>query len=140
MGPPEPRLLGREESILRAAVRWGLWGSVLVELPSLVAILLLSVDVNVKVLLAATVWKFGAGFGAWLGAMAGAQRGVGGEVAAAYQAQLDAGQWLVAVSAPSQGVRHARGALLESGALEARDIEGTFEARQPRRQPTTPRA
>ena len=43
----------RGETMLRAAVKWAVLGSLIVELPSLVAIMLLPIDLNVKILLAA---------------------------------------------------------------------------------------
>lgn len=129
-----PVLISKGESILGTAVRWGIAGAVGVEVPSLVLIMVLPVDVNVKVLLGATVWKFGAAFGAWLGAMAGAEHGVEGELARAYEVQLRNGRWLVAAAASGRQARHTRGAMLESGALEARDVDGTLEMRVPKRQ------
>ena len=75
----------------------------------------------------ASVWKFGAAFGAWLGIMYGGERGLDQDTAEDYEAHLAAGRWVVAADVRRRDRQSARGALVESGALEARDVRGTFE-------------
>ena len=123
-GPP--RLARRGETMLRAAVKWAILGSLIVELPSLVAIMLLPIDLNVKILLAATMWKFGAAFGSWLGAMAATDNGLDDEIADEYERHLALGRALIAVDV-REGLRPGiRGALIESGALSIRNVRGAF--------------
>lgn len=119
-----PRLARRGETMLRAAIEWGIWGSLIVEVPALAALLLFPLDMNVKILLAATVWKFGAAFGAWLGAMAVTDDGVDDEIADAYEAHLEQGRALLAVDVAPRLRPGVRGLMLESGALHVRDVRG----------------
>ena len=128
--PGPPRLARRGETMLRAAVKWGVLGSLIVEAPSLVAIFLFPLDLNVKILLAATVWKFGAVFGSWIGAMAATEEGLDDEIAAEYEHHLACGRSLVAVDIPSRLRPGVRGALIESGALGVRDVRGAFRLRR----------
>ena len=123
-GPP--RLARRGETMLRAAVKWGILGSLLVEAPSLIAIFLFPLDLNVKILLAATMWKFGAAFGAWIGATAATDGGLDDEIAAEYEHHLASGRSLIAVDVPPRLRPGIRGALIESGALGVRDVRGAF--------------
>ena len=88
-------------------------------------------DLNVKVLLAATVWKFGAAFGSWIGAMSAGEDGLDDEHAAEYEALLSAGYALIAVDVRTRHRPGIRGALLESGAMSLRDVRGTFVLKQP---------
>ena len=131
--PAPPRLVRRGESMLRAAVKWGILGSLIVEVPSLIALLIFPMDLNVKVLLAATVWKFGAAFGSWIGAMTAGEDGLDDEHAAEYEALLGLGYALIAVDVRARHRPGIRGALLESGALSLRDVRGTFVLKQPPR-------
>ena len=121
-----PRLARRGETMLRSAIKWGIWGSLIIEIPSLIALLIFPLDVNVKILLAATVWKFGAAFGSWIGAMAVSEDGLDDETAADYEAHLADGRTLVAVDVRSRHRPGIRGVLLESGALSVRNVRGTF--------------
>ena len=117
----------RGELMLRAAVKWGIIASLAIEVPALILLFILPVDVNVKVLMGSMVWKFGAGFGAWLGAASVAERGLDTERAEDYQLELASGRRLLTVDVTSADRPSARGALLESGAIEVRDLTGTFE-------------
>ena len=137
LSPPEhdepvPALTHRGESMLRAAVRWGIIGALIVEVPSVIALLLLPVDINVKVLMAATVWKLGAAFGAWLGAAFATEKGLDEEVADAYEQQLGAGRWVLGADVRRRDRPFARGVMLESDAVDVRDVTGTFEVKRPR--------
>lgn len=122
-------LTQRGELMLRAAVRWGIIGALVVEVPSVIAMLLLPVDVNVKVLMAAIMWKFGAGFGAWFGAASAGERGLEQEVAEDYEARLERGGWVLAVDVRRRDRPFARGVMLESDAFDVRDVIGTFETK-----------
>lgn len=126
-----PRLARRGERMLRAAIKWCVWGSLIVEVPTLIALLLVPMDINVKVLLGATLWKFGAGFGAWLGAMSAGEQGLDDERAAEYEELLAEGYSLVAVDVRPRRRPGVRGALLESGALSLRDLRGTIALKPP---------
>ena len=121
-----PRLARRGETMLRSAIKWGIWGSLIIEIPSLIALLIFPLDVNIKILLAATVWKFGAAFGSWIGAMAVSEDGLDDETAADYEAHLADGRTLVAVDVQSRHRPGIRGILLESGALSVQNVRGTF--------------
>ena len=137
LAPPRPGTLAaplaqRGELMLRAAVRWGIIGALIIEVPSVITLLLLPVDVNVKVLMAATMWKLGAAFGAWFGAAAAAERGLDQEVAEDYEARLERGGWVLGVGVRRGDRPFARGVMLESDAFDVRDVIGTFEAKPAR--------
>ena len=137
---PVPVLAHRGESMLRAAVRWGILGALIVEVPSVITLLLLPVDINVKVLMAATVWKIGAAFGAWLGAAFAGEKGLDQEVAEAYQQHLAEGRWVLGADVQRRDRPFARGVMLESDAVDVRDVIGTFEIkglRTPKRAPAS---
>ena len=121
--------LQRGEMMLRSAVKWAIIGSLIIEIPSLVLLLMLPVDVNVKVFMGATVWKFGAAFGAWLGAMAMGERGLDAEIAAYYEAHLGVGRYVLSVDVSRRDRPFARGAMLESGSPEVRDVVGEFDVK-----------
>ena len=134
LAPPETAtraapLTQRGELTLRAAVRWGIIGALVIEVPSVIAVLLLPVDINVKVLMAAIMWKFGAGFGAWFGAVSAGERGLDQEVAEDYEARLERGGWVLAVNVRRGDRPFARGVMLESDAFDVRDVIGTFETK-----------
>ena len=120
-------LLRRGDTLLRTTIRWGVIGALVIELPSLIALLMLPVDINVKVFLAATVWKVGAIFGAWLGAIAAEERGLLPEHIDEYERHLARGRYVLAADVRWQERPHVRGAMLESGASLVRDVVGTFE-------------
>ncbi len=133
-----PSLTRRGERMLRAAVKWCVYGSLIVEIPTLIALLVFPLDINVKVLLGATLWKFGAGFGAWIGAMSAGEQGLDDERAAEYEELLAEGYSLVAVDVRPRRRPGVRGALLESGAVSLRDLRGTIALKPspaPRRRP-----
>ena len=124
-----PPLLQRGESMLRMGVRWGIVGALAAELPLVALFLVVSVDSTAMVLMLATFWKFGGAFGAWIGAMYGSERGLDQDIAEDYEELLTAGRWIVAADVRRRDRFSARGAMVESGALEARDIRGTLEAK-----------
>ena len=126
-----PRLARRGERMMRAAIKWCVLGSLIVEIPTLAALILVPMDINVKVLLGATLWKFGAGFGAWLGAMSAGEQGLDDERAAEYEGLLAEGYSLVAVDVRPRRRPGVRGALLESGAISLRDLRGTIALKPP---------
>ena len=128
---PPIELLHRGELMLRGAVKWGIIGALIVEVPSLILLLVLPITMEAKVIMAMTLWKFGAGFGAWLGAAGFAQRGLDAERAEDYESEMAHGRRILAVNVKSRDRIFARGALVESDALEVRDINGTFELKAP---------
>ena len=124
-----PLLRQRPECILRSGIRWAVIGALAVELPVVAALLFLPVDAGVRIFMAASVWKAGGLIGAWIGVMLGQDHGLEPEVARRYERLLRR-QWVVlAVHVPRRMLRHARGMLVESGAMEVRDVEGTVEAK-----------
>ena len=124
---PPIRFRRHNEFILRGAVKWGIIGALVIEIPALILLLMLPIGLNAKVLMGSTVWKFGAGFGAWLGAATAADRGLDSERADDFQRDLTSGRRIVTVDIAGRDRRSARGALIESGAVEVRDLYGTFE-------------
>ena len=130
---PPTHLRLRGESMLRGAVRWGIIGALITEVPMIVLLFFLPVDVNVKVLLASTVWKFGGAFGAWIGAIAASERGLEPDEAARYQVLLEHGNWVLSAGVRRRHRASTRGAMLESDALYVLDVRGTFEAKPPAR-------
>ena len=122
----------RSELVLRSAVRWGIRGALIVEVPAVIAMLLLSVDANVVVFVGVTVWKFGAALGAWLGVVAASESGLDEELAAEYQTHLAEGRYVLSADVRRRDRRFARGALVESGAVEVRDVVGTFDVKRPK--------
>ena len=126
-----PPLRQRPECIFRWAVRWGIAGALVVEIPVLVALVFAPIDLGFRIFLAASVWKVGGLFGAWFGLLLGQDHGLEPEVAQRYERHLAQGRAVLAVRTPRRGMPGARGMLLESGALEARDLDGTFELKAP---------
>lgn len=80
-------------------------------------------------LLAITLWKIGALFGALWGAIAGANRGLESRVANRYQYHLEQGTWALVARVGRYHAPLARGVLIESGAFDIRNVEGSFVAR-----------
>ena len=130
LGRPAP-LLQRGESMLRTGVKWGIVGALVVEAPFVALFFFVPADGAIKMLMLASAWKFGAAFGGWLGVMFGGERGLDQDAAEEYEQRLANGAWLVAADVRRRHRSAARGAMVESGASEARDIRGTLEARRP---------
>ena len=133
---PLVRFCHRGELMLRSALRWAIYGSLMIEVPGLLLLFLLPVDTTVKVFMGATIWKFGAAFGAWLGGALASERGVDEETADEYESYLAEGLYIIAADVQSKDRPFVRGAMIESGAGYARNIEGSFIMRTPR-SPTT---
>ncbi|MEX2598505.1 MAG: hypothetical protein WD533_02505 [Dehalococcoidia bacterium] len=124
---PLLRLNRRGESMVRMAVRWGIIGALITEVPLVIVLLFLPIDVNAKVLMASTVWKFGAAFGAWLGVMAASERGLEADEANRYEELLNQGNWILSADVRAKHRPFARGAMVESDAVDVSDVRGTFE-------------
>jgi hypothetical protein len=124
---PRPALRHRGEAMAREAVRWGILGALIVEVPFVVLLTVLTLDVNIRVFMAATVWKIGAAFGAWLGSMAAQETGLDAEVAEYYEDHLRDGRWVLCVNVPRKMKPGARGVMIESDAIEVRDVVGSLE-------------
>jgi hypothetical protein len=120
-------LCQRQECIFRSAVRWAIIGALALEIPVVAAILLMDVSPGIRIFLAASIWKVGGLIGAWIGLLAGQDHGLEPEVAQRYERHMARGRVVLAVRVPRRDLPGARGIMLESGALEARDVEGTFE-------------
>ncbi len=129
---PRPVLKHRTEAMIRRAVRWGVIGALIVETPVVVALMVLPVDVNARVFMAVTVWKIGAALGAWLGSMAAQDEGLEPEIAEVYEAHLREGRWVLSASVSDKQKPGARGVMLESDAIEVRDVIGSFELKPSR--------
>ncbi len=124
------RLFQRPEGMWPSALRWGLIGSVLVEIPVLIWVLLAFESWGVQVLLAATLWKIGTMFGSILGAIAGKDQGLESRVARGYEANLAQGSLVLAARVNHWDAPHTRGILIESGAYDVRNVEGRFVVRR----------
>ena len=131
-----PLLRQRPECIFRSAVRWAIIGALAVELPVVIGLLFLPVSAGIRIFMAASVWKAGGLMGAWLGVLLGLDHGLEPEVTQRYERLLKQQKVVLAVRSSRRTLRNARGMLLESGALEARDVDGTVEVKA---QPVTER-
>ena len=128
------RLMQRPEGMWPSGLRWALIGSVAVEVPVLIWVLLAFDSWAIQVFLGSTLWKFGTLFGGILGAIAGADRGLEANVARRYEEQLGHGALALAARVHHRDARLARGILIESGAFDVRNVEGSFI---PKGTPTT---
>ena len=124
------RLMERPEDTWPTALKWGLIGSLLVEVGVLAWVLAAFDSWGVQVLLAATLWKFGALFGGLFGAIAGADRGLESPSVRRYERHLAAGRVALAARVRDRDKMLARGAFIESGAFDVRSVEGRFIARK----------
>ena len=79
----------------------------------------------------------GALFGGMLGAVVGSHRGLEPEVAKGYESHLSNGAYVFAVRVDRKDAPHTRGALIETGAFDVRDVEGNFIAKKAAASPTT---
>lgn len=125
-----PTLRQRPECIFRSAVRWAIIGALAVELPVVLALLFLPVSAGIRIFMAASVWKVGGLIGAWIGVAMGQYHGLEPEVAQWYERYLRQRKVVLAVRAQPRSLRDARGMLLESGASEVRDVDGTVECKE----------
>jgi hypothetical protein len=127
--PYDPPIVFRQrgEVMLRAAVKWAIIGALIIEIPSVIILMFLPIDINVRIFMGSTVWKFGAAFGAWIGAISVGDHGLDTERAEDYERELDLGHRLLIVNVDRRDRPNARGAFLESGAVEVRDVIGTFD-------------
>ena len=78
--------------------------------------------------------------GAMIGVLLGQDRGLEPEVAHRYETHVRDGRLLLAARVRRRDLPHVRGILLESGAQEVRDVEGTVEPKnvpRPRRESAT---
>ena len=124
------RLTERPEGMWPAALKWALVGSLLAEVGLLAWVLVAFDSWGIQVLLAATLWKFGALFGGLFGAIAGADLGLESSSVRRYERHLAAGWVTLAARVRNQHRMLARGAFIESGAFDVRSVEGRFIARE----------
>ena len=119
----------------RLALRGALWASGAVFAVSLVVAVVWLESLSSRVFLVSTVWKIGAVVGGFVGFFMAYERGVSAELAHFYLENMRLGRVIVAARVGSSAAecQHARGLLLESGAIDVRDIEGTLEAVSARR-------
>lgn len=114
-----------------------LWGALIVELPVLFWLLFV-VDAataeqwgmtlgGLQLFLGSTAWKLGAVVGGFAGAAAHVGDGVGPDAIRGYETSLAEGKLVLAAHVRAFGGPNARGILIESGALELRDIKGTLQ-------------
>ena len=125
-----PTLRQKPECIFRSAVRWAIIGALAVELPVVLGLFFLPVSAGVRIFMAASVWKAGGLIGAWLGVLLGQDHGLELEVAQRYERHLRQHRVVLAVRAQPRSLREARGMLLESGASEVHDVDGTVESKE----------
>ena len=134
-------LEGRDEGLIRPMLWGALWGSLVVEVPVLFWLLFV-VDAataeqwgmtlgGLQLFLGSTAWKLGAVVGGFTGAAAHMGDGVGPDAIRGYEASLAEGKLVLAAHVRAFGGRNARGILIESGALELRDVKGTFQVLGP---------
>ena len=114
------RLMERPEGALRCALRWALIGSLVVEVPVLVWVLLAFDSWATQLFLGGTL------FGGFIGVVIGMDRGLEPEAAERYRKHLAQGSFVLAAKVHQRDVPHARGILLESGSFDVRTIEGNF--------------
>ena len=67
-----------------------------------------------------------------LGAVVGSKRGLEPEVAHRYQQHMARGSLALAVWAEHRDAPQSRAILIESGAFDVRNVEGSFVAKRPR--------
>ena len=115
------------EMQLRMALRGALWGSIVGIVVSAVAAFILFEPASTRMLVFGVAWKLGTFIGVYVGMFIGAERGLPREVAGHYLEHL-AHHRLVLVARSRHDAVNVRGILLESGAVEVRDVKGTFEA------------
>ena len=96
-----------------------------------ITLLILPVDRGIRVFMAASVWKVGGFIGVWFGVILGPEHGLEPEVAQRYGRHMHQREVVLALRARHRDLPGARGILLESGAWEARDVDGTFESKVP---------
>ncbi len=137
---PRTRLRHRGDVMLRSAVRWAVYGSLIVEVPTLIVLFILPVDINVRVFMGSTVWKIGAAFGAWLGGALVSEQGLDAETADEHESYLAEGLYILAASVRGADRPFARGAMIESGAADVRDVAGSFIVRSPKPLPVAVRS
>ena len=137
---PRTRLRHRGDVMLRSAVRWAVYGSLIVEVPTLIVLFILPVDINVRVFMGSTVWKIGAAFGAWLGGALVSEQGLDEEAADEHEIYLAEGFYILAANVRGTDRPFARGAMIESGAADVRDVAGSFIVRSPKPLPTAVRS
>lgn len=123
------RLMERPEGTLPYALRWAVIGSLVVEIPVLIWVIIAFGSWGIQVFLGSTLWKFGAFFGGLLGAIVGADRGLESEAVHRYQEQLALGAFALAARVEHRDAPYARGIFIESCAFDIRTVEGRFIAK-----------
>ena len=123
------RLMQTPEGTWPCALRGALIGSLAIEVPVLICVLLAFDSWAIQVFLASTLWKIGALFGGLLGAVVGSHRGLEGAVAHRYEKYLDLGAIALAARVEHLDAPQARGIFIESGAFDIRNVEGQFIAK-----------
>ena len=128
----------RGEAMFKAALRWCILGSLIVEVPTLLILFALPVDMTVRVFMGATMWKFGAAFGGWIGLIMAEEQGLDSDLAAEYESHLSSGRSVLSADVRRGDRPFARGVMVESGAVDVRDVVGTFEVKVPPARKTAP--
>ena len=126
------RLMERPEGMWPAALRWGLLGSLVVEVGVLIWVLLTFDSWAIQVFLASTCWKLGAMFGGMLGAIVGADAGLESQAVRRYEKHFAVGAIALAARVRGPDRMMTRGAFIESGAFDVRSVEGRFIAKKAR--------
>ncbi len=115
---------------MACALKWGLIGSIVVEVPVLIWVLLAFDSWGMQLFLAVSLWKFGTLFGGMLGAIAGSDRGLESNVARRYEEHFAQVAAALAARVDLRDAPQARAIFLESGAFDIRNVEGRFIARK----------
>ncbi len=124
------KLMERPEGMWPCALRWAIIGSVVVEVPVLIWVLLAFDSWGIQLFLGLTLWKFGTIFGGILGAIAGANRGLESGVVHRYEKHFSQGAFALAARVKHCDAPQARGIFMESGAYDIRNLEGDFRAKK----------
>ena len=124
------RLMERPEGMWPCGLRWALIGTLVVEVPVLIWVLLAFDSWGIQLFLGVTLWKFGTLFGGMLGATAGAFRGLESQVAHRYEEHLAQGSLALVARVHRRDAAQARAIFIESGAYDIRSVEGDFISRE----------
>ena len=121
------KFLDNGDVTLKLAINGTIIGAIIVFLFSFLGAWLMVDDLSTRILISGTLWKCGAVIGAFVGIYWAYERGLTPEYNSYYLKNLQVGKILVAVQPKSPHASIVRGILIESGALEVRDLRSTME-------------
>ncbi len=118
------------ELVLPMALKGAVVGSAIVFFLSIIFSLLLVKSLSHQLMIISMVWKVGGMVGSYVGLAVGYERGMSSEMIRYYSKQVELGRVVLATRVRRRHLSNIRGILLESGALEVRDVQGSFEAKR----------